>query len=69
MEIETNQFPRCDLKGKVAIVTGAGQGIGEWIALGLADAGADVLIADLNAQSAERTSKKIRLDGFPKMDN
>jgi NAD(P)-dependent dehydrogenase (short-subunit alcohol dehydrogenase family) len=51
--------PRCDLKGKVAVVTGAGQGIGEWIAMGLADAGADILIADLNAHSAERTCKKI----------
>jgi NAD(P)-dependent dehydrogenase (short-subunit alcohol dehydrogenase family) len=59
MEMEENKFPRSDLKGKVAIVTGAGQGIGEWIALGLADAGADVLIADLKAQSAEKTSKKI----------
>ncbi len=59
MEMEANKFPRCDLKGKVAIVTGAGQGIGEWIALGLADAGADILIADLKVQRAERTSKKI----------
>jgi 2-deoxy-D-gluconate 3-dehydrogenase len=59
METEVKEFPRCDLKGKVAIITGAGQGIGEWIAMGLADAGADILIADLNAKSAERTSKKI----------
>lgn len=57
--METVKFPECNLKGKIAIVTGGGQGIGEWIALGLAHAGADILIADLNAHSAERTSEKI----------
>lgn len=35
------------LRGKVAIVTGAARGIGRGIALGLADAGADVALADL----------------------
>ena len=34
-----------DLTGKIAIVTGGGQGIGEGIALGLAEAGADVVVA------------------------
>ena len=34
------------LNGKVALVTGARQGLGRAIALGLAKAGADVLIAD-----------------------
>ena len=36
------------LAGKVAIVTGGAQGIGKAIADGLAEAGADVVVADLN---------------------
>jgi 2-dehydro-3-deoxy-D-gluconate 5-dehydrogenase len=53
------QFPRYDLKGKVAVVTGSGQGLGKWIALGLAEAGADILVADLLAKNAEQTAKEI----------
>ena len=38
------------LNGKRAIVTGAGQGLGEAIALPLAEAGASVYFADLNEE-------------------
>jgi 2-deoxy-D-gluconate 3-dehydrogenase len=54
------KFPVYSLKGKVAIVTGAGQGLGKWIALGLAHAGADILAADLMADSAEETCREIK---------
>jgi len=47
------------LEGKVAIVTGAGQGIGKGIALKLAQEGADVVIADLNMETAEATAREI----------
>jgi NAD(P)-dependent dehydrogenase (short-subunit alcohol dehydrogenase family) len=43
----------------VAVVTGSGQGLGKWIALGLAEAGADILVADLLAKNAEQTAKEI----------
>jgi len=48
---------------KVAIVTGAGQGIGEAIALNLAAAGARVVVNDLNPDRAQRVAEAIRVSG------
>ncbi len=47
------------LTGKVALVTGAAQGIGRAIALLLAQNGADVVISDVNLAKAEETAKEI----------
>jgi NAD(P)-dependent dehydrogenase (short-subunit alcohol dehydrogenase family) len=47
-----------DLTGKVAVVTGAGSGIGHGIALAFARAGADILAADIVAERAEATAKE-----------
>lgn len=52
-----------DLTGKVAIVTGAGRGIGKSIALGLADAGADVVVCARTAADIEATAEEIRAKG------
>ena len=41
------------LEGKVAIITGAGQGIGRGYAHGFADAGASVVVAEINLKNAE----------------
>jgi 2-hydroxycyclohexanecarboxyl-CoA dehydrogenase len=49
-----------DLKGKVAIVTGGGQGIGKAICLKLAEAGAEVAVFDLNFENAQATAQEIR---------
>jgi NAD(P)-dependent dehydrogenase (short-subunit alcohol dehydrogenase family) len=48
-----------ELSDQVAIVTGAGRGIGRAIALELASLGADVAVVDLDGSSAERTAKDI----------
>lgn len=49
------------LKGKIAMVTGASQGIGRGIALGLAEAGADVVVnCDRNVAGAEIVAAEIR---------
>ncbi len=52
-----------DLSGKGAVVTGGAQGIGEAIASRLAEAGAGVLIADIDGEAAERAADRIRAAG------
>ena len=47
------------LQGRKAVVTGAAQGIGEGIALRLAEEGADVAILDLNAQGARNAAARL----------
>jgi NAD(P)-dependent dehydrogenase (short-subunit alcohol dehydrogenase family) len=51
------------LDGRVVIVTGAGQGIGESIARHAAACGATLLVCDIDANSAEETAESIRSDG------
>jgi len=45
------------LHGKVAIVTGGGEGIGEGIVRCLAEEGADISVVDINGDIAEQTAK------------
>jgi 3-oxoacyl-[acyl-carrier protein] reductase len=51
------------LSGKIALVTGAAQGIGRDIALGLAADGADVAICDVNLEAAQKTAGDIEAKG------
>ena len=51
------------LAGRVAIVTGAGQGIGQGIALRLAREGAQVVIAEYNAANASAVAQEIEAAG------
>jgi NAD(P)-dependent dehydrogenase (short-subunit alcohol dehydrogenase family) len=48
-----------DLTGKFALVTGAAVGLGRAMALGLAEAGANVAISDINAEGAVKVSQRI----------
>jgi NAD(P)-dependent dehydrogenase (short-subunit alcohol dehydrogenase family)/rhamnose utilization protein RhaD (predicted bifunctional aldolase and dehydrogenase) len=48
------------LKNRIAIVTGAGSGLGKSIAMGLAQDGALVGLADIDTQAAEHTKKQIQ---------
>lgn len=51
------------LSGKVAIVTGAAQGIGATIAQVLAEEGCSVVVADLNVTQAEKTAALLQKTG------
>lgn len=50
-----------DLKGKTAIITGAGRGIGKAIALGLSEAGCNVVICSRTISELEEVAKEIEL--------
>jgi 3-oxoacyl-[acyl-carrier protein] reductase len=52
-----------ELNDKVALVTGAARGLGQAIAVKLAEAGADIALCDLNADWAAETAEKVRAIG------
>ncbi len=52
-----------DLSDKVAVVTGAGRGIGAAIAVAFAEAGASLVVADSNREAAEETAYRLRALG------
>src|SRR5579862_218358 len=52
-----------DLTGHRALVTGAGQGVGRGIVLGLAEAGAEVVVNDLRPERAEAVADEVRAAG------
>lgn len=51
------------LEGKKALITGSAQGIGKSIALGMAKEGADICVADVNIESAEKTAQEVKALG------
>ncbi|MBI2854741.1 MAG: SDR family oxidoreductase [Chloroflexi bacterium] len=52
-----------DLKGKGAIVTGGAMGIGRGIVQRLAEAGAGVIVADINLEAAKKTAEQVTAAG------
>ena len=52
-----------DLANKVAVVTGAGQGLGEFVARTLAARGASILLTDINAATGEAVARDLRASG------
>ena len=51
------------IKGEVALVTGAGSGIGKLIAKKMAALGADMILVDLDKSSNEKTAEEISKSG------
>ena len=52
-----------DLTGKVALVTGGGQGLGEAIAQGFAQYGAVISVVDINPETAQNVAEGISAAG------
>jgi NAD(P)-dependent dehydrogenase (short-subunit alcohol dehydrogenase family) len=64
MNIELTAISKLfDLSGRVALITGAGVGFGEAIALGFADYGCDIAASDLNIDNPQRTADRVRQKG------
>lgn len=57
-----------DLRGKTAIITAAGQGMGRAIALALAQPGADVVVSDINVETCRSVADEIRASGGRAID-
>lgn len=55
----TNIIEKFKVTGKVAIVTGGAMGLGKAMAEALAQAGADIVIADIKLDLAQETAKAI----------
>jgi NAD(P)-dependent dehydrogenase (short-subunit alcohol dehydrogenase family) len=53
-----------DLSGKVAIVTGGGRGIGRFIATGLAEAGANLMLASRKLESCQKAANELSALGI-----
>ncbi len=62
MIFPTTVAPRL-LEGRLALITGAGQGNGRALALGLAQAGARVIATDMNTATVEETAAQVRAAG------
>lgn len=52
------------LKGHVSIITGGAIGLGKAMATALAQAGSNIVIADLNLETAEQTAKELQQEGI-----
>jgi len=59
-EINKNLF---SLRDKVAVITGAGRGMGQAIALGLATFGANIVATDIDLESASKTAEQVEAVG------
>ena len=52
-----------ELQGKIAVVTGAGRGIGRAISLGFAKAGAHIAVSDIDPSTLEETAAAVKALG------
>jgi NAD(P)-dependent dehydrogenase (short-subunit alcohol dehydrogenase family) len=64
MAVTTRNFGKLfDLAGRVALITGAGGGLGEAVSVGFAAYGCDIAAADMNTETANRTASQVQALG------
>ncbi len=62
--MEKNLFNLFSMKGKVSLITGGAGGLGFYMAKGLAQAGSDIIIADINYDGARQAAEKLEIYGI-----
>lgn len=63
--MEQNNNPKYDFKGQVALVTGASAGIGYATARAFAEAGATVILSDINKETLKAATEQLAAVGYP----
>jgi NAD(P)-dependent dehydrogenase (short-subunit alcohol dehydrogenase family) len=67
MKTKPYAYPKIDLKGQVALITGAAKGIGRAISLGFAQMGAQLILIDIDKKEMEKVRLEALKNGSPKV--
>jgi NAD(P)-dependent dehydrogenase (short-subunit alcohol dehydrogenase family) len=67
MKTKRSSYPRIDLTGQVALVTGAAKGLGRAISLGFAEMGAKLILVDIDPENMEKVRLEAKEKGSPKV--
>ena len=66
MKSKPFSYPKVDLTGQVALVTGAAKGLGRAISLGFAEMGANLILVDIDQKNMEKVCLEAKEKGSPK---
>jgi NAD(P)-dependent dehydrogenase (short-subunit alcohol dehydrogenase family) len=66
MKTKKSSYPKIDLTGQVALVTGAAKGLGRAISLGFAEMGARLILVDIDQENMEKVCLEAREMGSPR---
>ena len=67
MKTKPYAYPKIDLKGQVALITGAAKGIGRAISIGFAQMGAKLILVDIDEKGMEKVRLEALKNGSPKV--
>ncbi len=65
MKTKPYAYPKIDLKGQVALITGAAKGIGKAISFGFAEMGVRLILVDIDRKNLEKVSLEAKKKGSP----